>query len=94
MAALPVAPYVLTEHARLEMNRRDLSEEVVAHVLRAPGQRFSDRPGRDVLQSLVSFGEPPRPYVVRVFVDVSRSPAEVVTAYRTSKVAKYWRRET
>jgi hypothetical protein len=30
-------------------------------------------------------------YLVRVFVDVDRTPAEVVTVYRTSKMAKYWR---
>jgi hypothetical protein len=29
--------------------------------------------------------------LVRVFVDVDRKPAEVVTAYRTSRIAKYWR---
>jgi len=27
-------------------------------------------------------------------VDVDRSPAEVVTAYRTSKIDKYWRRQS
>ena len=32
-----------------------------------------------------------REYLVRVFVDVDRSPAEVVTAYKTSKILKYWR---
>jgi len=30
-------------------------------------------------------------YLVRVFVDVDRSPPEVVTVYRTSKVERYWR---
>lgn len=30
-------------------------------------------------------------YLVRVFVDVDRDPAEVVTVYRTSKVEKYWK---
>jgi hypothetical protein len=32
-------------------------------------------------------------YLVRAFVDVDRSPAEVVTVYRTSRIAKYWRVE-
>jgi hypothetical protein len=32
-----------------------------------------------------------KPYLVRVFVDIDRVPAEVVTAYLTSRVAKYWR---
>ena len=76
MPAAPIPTLVLSEHARFEMARRGLSEEVVAHVLAAPGQRFADRPGRDVLQSLVNFGQPPRPYVVRVFVDIERIPAE------------------
>lgn len=29
-------------------------------------------------------------FLVRVVVDVDRQPAEVVTAYRTTKIAKYW----
>ena len=37
--------------------------------------------------------EPGVKYLVRVVVDVDRNPAEVVTAYRTSKIAKYWREE-
>ena len=34
-----------------------------------------------------------RMYLVRVFVDIDREPAEVVTTYRSSKIAKYWRNE-
>lgn len=34
-----------------------------------------------------------RIYLVRVFVDIDRVPPEVVTAYRTSKIEKYWRDE-
>jgi hypothetical protein len=37
--------------------------------------------------------EPPKMYLVRAFVDIDRKPAEVVTAYRTSKISKYWREE-
>jgi len=33
-----------------------------------------------------------RTFLLRVFVDVQRRPPEVITAYRTSKIAKYWRR--
>ncbi|HVO22038.1 MAG TPA: hypothetical protein VMW56_00255 [Candidatus Margulisiibacteriota bacterium] len=35
-------------------------------------------------------GEPPKEYILRVLVDVDRSPAELVTVYRTSKASKYW----
>lgn len=36
-------------------------------------------------------GSPEKTYLIRVVVDVDRAPCEVVTAYRTSKVDKYWR---
>jgi hypothetical protein len=47
------------------------------------------QPGRVVLQS--KYLEGGTEYLLRVFVDIDRTLAEVVTAYRTSKVAKYWR---
>ena len=83
--------YIIGEHARFEMARRGLSEPIIRSVLTAPEQEEEVRPGRMVLQSRVDMGEPARSYLVRVFVDVDRDPAEVVTAYRTSKVQKYWR---
>jgi hypothetical protein len=83
--------YLLTDHAREEMQRRGISETIVDTVLRAPGQRQTARPGRDVFQSLIDFGDPPTAYIVRVFVDIDRAPAEVVTVYRSSKASKYWR---
>ena len=85
----PIAEFVVTPHAALEMERRGVDEAIVRQVLTAPEQREAVRPGRDVLQSRIELEG--RRYLVRVFVDVDRDPAEVVTAYRTSKIAKYWR---
>ena len=73
------------------MERRGLTRETVRHVLAEPGQRHEIRRGRIVLQSRLTPGTPARDYLVRVFVDVDREPPVVVTAYRTSKVDKYWR---
>ena len=83
--------YSISDHARFEMNRRGLAEEVVLSVLDAPEQRLQVRPGRIVLQSRISMGSPAKTYLIRVFVDLDTDPPEVVTVYRTSKVAKYWR---
>lgn len=88
MLAEPIAQYVITAHAAFEMARRGISEEMVNGVMIAPEQRILVRTGRVVLQSRVS-GEQ-KAALVRVFVDVDRVPAEVVTVYATSKVAKYW----
>ena len=73
----------------MEMARRQISEEDVDAVLKKPEQRFQVRPGRDVLQSVLQTGGDA--YLMRVFVDIDRSPIEVVTAYRASKIGKYRR---
>jgi hypothetical protein len=85
----PILRYVITEHAADKMDRRGISVALVESVLRAPEQRFQQRPGRDVLQARARFGQ--RLYLIRVFVDVDRYPAEVVSVYRTSKLPTYWR---
>ena len=91
MSAQPIVDYILTDHAVRELRRRGIAKEDVDGVLKDPAQRLGVRRGRVVLQSKITEGD--TEYVLRVFVDIDRSPAEVVTAYRTSKVAKYWRNE-
>jgi hypothetical protein len=86
----PITEFVVTAHAALEMRRRGIDDGSLRRVLAAPEQRYVVRPGRDVLQSRIELEG--RDYLIRVFVDVDRNPAEVVTAYRTSKIAKYWRK--
>jgi hypothetical protein len=88
-----VADCVLTSHALFEMKRRGLTEELVRRVLDFPEQRMAVRPGRIVLQSRIPMGQPAKTYLVRVFLDIDRKPAEVVTVYRTGKIAKYWREQ-
>jgi hypothetical protein len=88
--AEPVVEYSISAHAALEMERRGIDAAAVGRVLAAPEQRESVRLGRDVLQSRIEVDK--KTYLVRVFVDTGRRPAEVVTAYRTSKIEKYWRR--
>ena len=68
------------------MRRRGIEEGVIRRVLAAPAQRYAVRPGRDVLQSRIALAG--RTYLLRVFFDIDRDPVEVVTVYRTSRVAK------
>jgi hypothetical protein len=87
--AEPIDAYEITDHAAFEMRRRHIGQNEVRRVLAAPQQRYAVRPGREVVQSRVAAAG--KIYLLRVFVDVDRRPAEIVTAYRTSRVAKYWR---
>ena len=83
--------YVITPHEKRQMVRRDLDVHLVDGILAAPEQGFKVGPGRVVLQSRIFMGTPEKMYLVRVFVDIERRPAEVITAYRTSKIWKYWK---
>lgn len=85
--------YWITDPAREEMARRQITEEDGARVLAAPEQVETVREGRKVYQSRLRWGDPPKVYLLRVFVDIDRTPPAGVTAYRTRKVAKYWRVE-
>jgi hypothetical protein len=87
----PITEYRLTDHVRLEMQRRGIIESQITEVLAAPEQVEVVRPGRAVYQSRVAFEGLSKAYLLRVFVDFDRQPPEVVTVYRTSKIEKYWR---
>jgi hypothetical protein len=83
--------YNLTDHVKKEMARRQISEEDIAEVIANPEQTEMVRTGRAVYQSRLETGSPPKTYLLRVFLDIDRNPPDVVTVYRTSKIAKYWR---
>jgi Domain of unknown function (DUF4258) len=89
-----ITTYHLTDHARLEMARRQLSTAEVESVLAAPEQTECMREGRAVYQSRLELSESATTYLLRVVVDIDRQPSEVVTVYQSSKVQKYWRGET
>jgi hypothetical protein len=84
--------FVFTGHALDELARRQISEAQVLDCLAKPGQSFAIREGRVVYQCIFQtlIG---RRWLLRIFVDVDRKPAQIVTVYRTSKIKKYWRRE-
>ncbi len=74
---------VITDHAMQQMAKRGIAQAEVVRVLALAEELILVRPGRVVVQG--GAGE----HLLRVFVDVDRTPPEVVTAYRTSKIGKY-----
>jgi len=89
-----ITKYNLTDHARSEMARREITEVDVTRVLAAPEQVETIRTGRAVYQSRLQVSDPAKTYLLRVFIDLNREPPDVVTVYRTSKIEKYWRVES
>jgi len=83
--------YQFSDHAIQEMARRQIADRDAIAVLANPGQVEVVRVGRIVMQSRIFMGDPPALYLLRVFVDIDVQPPVVVTVYRTSKIAKYWK---
>jgi hypothetical protein len=82
--------YTLSRHARQEMQRRKISQEMVEQVLTRPQQIIPQEPGKKIYQSQLDCGDG-KIFLVRVVVADEISPPVVVTVYRTKKISKYWR---
>jgi len=74
-------------HALEQIRHRRLDLDVVLAVALRPGQSWLAGEGREVRQDIIRIG--PRPYLLRVIVDLRSGIEIVVTAYRTSKFHKY-----
>ncbi len=85
--------YRLSRHAQEEIVRRQISRGWVDALLDSPEQRIQQPNGTEILQSRFSVPDG-RMYLVRAVVATTKEPAVVVTVYRTSKVEKYWNKES
>lgn len=84
---------VISDHARFEMQRRQVPEDVLRRVALAPQQVVSSEKGRVIHQSRIEDPLSGRPMLLRVVVEERQDELFVVTAYKTSKVEKYWKPE-
>jgi len=80
----------LSSHAREEMDRRSISLTLLESVMANPQQIVVERENLKAYQSVVSVEEK-GPFLLRIIVNDAVEPAMVVTAYKTSKISKYWR---
>lgn len=85
---MPAKPIRISPHAVFEMKRRGIKPADVRQMIRRPGQVLSSVRGRDIYQGFL--GRTHR-LLLRVIVKEDTHAYHVVTAYKTSKVAKYWR---
>ena len=87
----PLRKFLIKDHARSQMKRRQISEDQVRQVLTAPQQIIEKEDSCYIYQSRLHSLESGKERLFRVVVDTRPEPVEVVTVYRTSKIAKYWR---
>jgi hypothetical protein len=85
---MALKPIRISGHALFEMTRRGIRRADVVRMVRQPGQVVPGEKGRHVYQGLIGKA---RRLLLRVVVASGPRAFAVVTAYKTSKVAKYWR---
>jgi hypothetical protein len=84
--------FQLSQHAREEIDRRQIPNDFLELVLNDPEQIVEGHAGKKIYQSQIDFGDGAI-FLLRVVVAHDVEPPLVVTAYRTSKIAKYWQGE-
>ena len=85
---MPAKRIRISPHALFEMRRRSIRAGDVIAVVRNPAQVLPSYKGRRIYQSRI--GAAGR-MLLRVVVKEDRTTYHVITAYKTSKVARYWR---
>ncbi len=85
MASKPIR---ISSHARFEMQRRRIRVSEIIRTIRNPDQVLPLVKERKIYQSLIGSA---RRFLLRVVVKEAARAYHVVTAYKTSKISKYWR---
>lgn len=78
-----------SKHVLEELEERKIPRSLVEQVMEAPEQKVPEAENITCYQSRITMQS--KSYLLRVMVNENTTPPTVVTAYRTSKVTKYWR---
>ena len=81
--------FKFSNHALEEMQRRKIPISLVESVLQHPQQTLQQNEEITIYQSQLDF-DTDKLYLIRVFINITRNPAIIVTVYRTSQIQKYW----
>jgi len=84
----PLSDSVFSAHAKEQCAARQISETDILNVLALPEAVLPQRDNCVAVHGIIttSCG---KPYLLRIIVNTERKPPLIVTAYRTSNLAKY-----
>ena len=84
---------IFTPHSLVEIKRRQIKKELVTSVIENPQQRIQVKKERVILQGKYFDDTQKKEMLLRVIGKETREEFMVITAYKTSKIEKYWQKE-
>jgi len=78
--------FEISKHCLEQIRRRGINLDEILEVLHNPGTVLQQDEDVSVYQSLSNDQQ----YVFRIFVNIKKQPNLVITAYKTSKISKYY----
>lgn len=81
---------IIIPHAMFQIQARNIDPEFVREVALNPQQNVPASGGRQVRQSRYFDNMEGTPMLLRVVVETNAQEISVVTAYKTSRLEKYW----
>jgi hypothetical protein len=81
-----------TDHAKFEMKRRRIKEKIVEEIVRNPAQVIDLKEGRCICQARYFNGFEQKEMLLRIVIEETIREINVITAYKTSKFHKYWKK--
>ena len=81
---------IFSEHAIFEINRRQIKIEDIEFLLKNPPQKIPSKKNRTIIQGKYYDQKYNKEMLLRIIGEESESSFYVITAYKTSKIDKYW----
>jgi len=79
--------FILSKHAADQFKVRQIDFVVVEKVMNTPDTIITEEPCKHIFQKGIEVNG--KCYLYRIFVNVCKTPALIITGYRTSKIEKY-----
>ena len=84
---------IFSEHVLIEIERRLLDKKEMERLIQFPEQEIPSKRGRVVIQGKYHDKFENKKMLLRIIGERSADNFYVITAYKTSKINKYWKGE-
>ena len=84
---------IFSEHAKFEIARRKIAARTVGRMLEHPQQEIVAAEGKTVIQGKYRDRHLGKEMLLRIIGRRTKEGFFVITAYKTSRIGKYWKSE-